>query len=90
MQNAIGVRDEAALLRIEIRRLGARAVTDPDNDVPDPTRRYTILARRSSTGWATGDRKARLIAVLLVCHSASKRTPFWSAPLGVDSLGSRN
>ena len=41
-QNAIGVRNEAALLRIEIRRLGARGVTDPDNDVPDPTRRYTL------------------------------------------------
>jgi hypothetical protein len=33
----------------------------------------TRLPWRSSTGWAIGDRKARLIAVLLVMHLAAER-----------------
>ena len=39
--NAMEVRNEAALLRVEYSSdLGARASTDPDNSAPDPARRY--------------------------------------------------
>ena len=40
VSKARSVRDEAALLRIEVRRLGARAHTDSDDAITDPAERF--------------------------------------------------